>query len=347
MQAQRPGDILVVDGDEISLNAITDALRVRGHAVDSCSTAQNARRLLENKFYDVMVCAHRLPDQRGEVLCNFVKADETVRNTFVALVLDMGLDSAEAGAILARQYSSDSRVKTTSGPDDIILKPILPDMLAGRVTNLLRMRRYLDESANAIGTLMAVAEGIEEQDRRSRGHCKRLAVMCVELGSCMGCDEWELSALERGAYLHDIGMVTVSGSLTQRNGILSPAEMESIKAHTVRGEQLCKPVAALQSVLPIIRWHHERMNGTGYPDRLRSEKIPRLVQIFIIPHLYEALRVWRPYRSAVTESRALMMMEEEVNLGHWGSDMFRTFKHEVVPGLDERLDSMHILWPTS
>ena len=345
MQAQRPGQILVVDGDSISLKAISEALISRGHEVDTCSTALEARRLLEVKYFDVMVCSHRLPDQRGEVLCNFVKANENLQNTFVALVLDMGFDSAEAGSIMARHFTDDPRLKETSGPDDIIFKPVLPAMLAGRVGNLLRMRRYLDESQNAISALMAVAEGIEEQDRRSRGHCKRLAVMCVELGSVLGCDEWELTALERGAYLHDIGMIGVSGAVTQRNGVISPQEMETIKSHTVRGEALCKPVAALGPVLPIIRWHHERSDGTGYPDRLRIDQIPRLVHIFTIPHLYESLRVWRPYRSAAIEGRALSIMEEEVSKGSWNNMIFKVFANDVVPGLDERLDSMHILWP--
>jgi putative two-component system response regulator len=144
--------------------------------------------------------------------------------------------------------------------------------------------------------------------------------------------------------LHDIGMVTIHGALTHKDGTLSPAEMEVIKTHPIRGEVLCKPVAALRPVLPIIRSHHERADGTGYPDKLRGNEIPRLAQIFSIPHLYEALRQWRPYRSSISESRAVMIMEEEVHNGCWNHSIFEAFRHHVLPGLEERLDSMHIKW---
>ncbi len=346
MQAQRPGDILVVDADTVFLATAAKALGAQGHHVQTATTAHEARHLLEKTVFDVVVCAYDLPGENGAQLCRFIKSSETPAPVFTALLVDVSHDSAQAETLLQNYFSRAPRELVFSDPDDIILKPIWPEILAGHVLNLLRSRRYLEECNNAIATLMAVAQGIEEQDRHARGHCKRLAVMSVELGSVLGCDEWELTALERAAYLHDIGMATIHGALTHKNGNFSPQEREMVKSHTVRGAELCATVAALRPVLPIIRGHHERGDGSGYPDGLRSAEISRLVQIFALPHLYEALRLWRPYRVAGTQTRAVEVMREEVKWGYWNATYFDAFVGKVLPGLDGRLDSMHILWPS-
>jgi putative two-component system response regulator len=230
-------------------------------------------------------------------------------------------------------------------PDDVIVKTIPLVDLVVRVQILLRMRRYLDEITNAVATLMSVAEGIEEQDKRARGHCKRLSIMALELGVVMGCDDWQLTALERAAYLHDIGKVAVPGALIAKPDSLTPREMEIIQSHCIQGEKICMPLAALQPVLPIIRHHHERLDGTGYPDGLRGQDIPVLAQILSIPDIYDALRMWRPYRAPMYQQQAVAVMRQEVNQGFWNRHIFDAFVNNVLPGLDERLDTYHVLWP--
>jgi putative two-component system response regulator len=346
MQAQRPGDLLLVDADEYFLNSVANGLRTQGHRVETCSTAHAARRLLENRAFDVVVCAHRLPDQRGERLCHFIKSDENLGRAFVALMLDMSFDSAEAERIISQYYSLNPRERVPWEPDDIVIKPVRAEMLAGRIINLLRMSRYLQEINNTIGALIEVAQGVEEQDPRAHGHCKRLALMAIELGTVLGCDEYELTALERAGYLHDIGMVAIHGAVPHKIGDVTPSERLHLQSHTVRGEELCRPVVALRSVLPIIRGHHERADGSGYPDRLRGDAIPKLVQIFAIPHLYEALRLERPHRHAINAETAVTIMGEEVSRGFWNADYFEAFAWKVLPSLEERLNDMKIGWPS-
>lgn len=345
MKAQRPGDILVVAANEEFLNTVSRALRDLGHQVEVSSNSSEALRVLENQYFDLILCAQTLPGQSGAQLCRAVKSSEKFGHPLMALMIDISVADPEAAQILAQHQSLDLENDSTLQPDDVILVPLRPEMLATRLLSLLRMRRYLEESKNAIGALMQTAEGIEEQDRSSKGHCKRLAIMSIELGSVLGCDEWELTSLERGAYLHDIGMVTIHGALMHKTGTLSPSEMEHLKTHTVRGEELCRPVVALKPVLPIIRSHHERADGTGYPDKLKGDEIPKLAQIFAIPHLYEALRLSRPYRGAMSEARAVIMMENEIKDGCWNAFIFNAFVQKVLPGLEDRLDAMHILWP--
>lgn len=344
MRAQRPGDILLVENNEAFLESAAKVLRAAGHHVSICPDSAQALHCLENHFFDIVVCAQVLPDGSGAQMCRHIKSTDQFGQPLLALLIDLTVPDAEAAHVLAEYQSLEVRENDALQPDDVILVPLRPEILAGRLLALLRMRRYLEESKAAIGALMQVAEGVEEQDRSARGHCKRLAIMSIELGAVLGCDEWELTTLERAGYLHDIGMVTIHGALTHKTGQLSPIEMEHLKTHTIRGVEICRAVAALKPVLPIIRSHHERADGTGYPDKLKGDEIPRLAQIFAIPHLYEAMRLSRPYRGAMSESRAVQMMQNEVQDGCWNDFIFTAFVEQVLPGLEDRLDAMHILW---
>ncbi|HEX8834513.1 MAG TPA: HD domain-containing phosphohydrolase [Abditibacteriaceae bacterium] len=372
MRAIRGGDILIVDADTAYVQSITPALEQTGHVVHRCTTLADARKMTERLNPDVILCASSLPDGDSQSLCEFVKNNpelpDAQRISFVILAASSGITpdiasfessagmtvargSAFSGSIAERnQITSAATVKAnnssnTASPDDVIFKSIsLVDLLM-RVQIMLRMRRYLEEITNTVQSLMLVAEGIEEQDRRARGHCKRLSIMALELGMVMGCDEWQLTALERAAYLHDIGKVSIPGALISKAEMLTPREMEIIQSHCVLGEKLCAAVAALKPVLPIIRHHHERSNGTGYPDGLRGEDIPVLAQILSIPDIYDALRMWRPYRPPMSEAQAVAVMRQEVNQGFWNRHIFEAFVTHVLPGLDERLDYYHVLWP--
>ena len=345
MRAHRPGDILMIEPNEEFSNLIALVLRDLGHTVKTCQSSETALKILQNEVFDVVLCEHILPGQSGAALCRLIKADDRFGSPLFALIIDPSIFDSDAADVLGLHQTLDAQKSDFLRPDDVILVPLPPEMLAARLLSLLRMRRYLEESRNAVGALMQTAEGIEEQDSRSLGHCKRLATMSIELGAVLGCDEWELTSLERAGYLHDIGMVTIHGALTHKIGTLLVGEMEALKMHTIAGEDLCRPVAALKPVLPVIRSHHERADGTGYPDKLKGDEIPYLAQIFAIPHLYEAMRLSRPHRSAMTEGQAIMTMEEEARNGFWNTTILKEFVENVLPGLEERLTSMDILWP--
>ncbi|MDQ3812602.1 MAG: HD domain-containing protein [Armatimonadota bacterium] len=350
MQAHRPGDILIVDSNQEFRSNVWSALTWGRHMLVSCATAAEARRHLEQSPFDVVLCAQRLPDGDGADLCSFIKTNPDLSHISVALLLDApdaggALRATSGGATSGAPLSALRREEGKAAPDDVIVKPVRDEDLITRVQNLLRMSRYLAEIQNAIGTIMQISEGVEEQDKRNVGHCKRLAIMAIELGAVMGCDEWQLTALERAGYLHDVGMVRIPGAVVAKAQPLSPREMEIIQTHTVYGAELCRNVAALRPVLPIIRHHHERADGTGYPDGLLGDQIPWLAQIFAIAHLYEALRSWRPYRPPMQEPQAVDIMHSEVARGFWNAKVFDAFLLHVLPGLDDRLDSMHVLWP--
>lgn len=347
MQAHRPGEILVVDSDSNFLTFAATTLTRRGHAVRICAYAEEARAHLERHFFDAVLCGMHLPDSSGAELCAWIKSHEDLQGVPVALMVEetQGQNTDDIIANLMRDASPGALV--TSGPlapDEFIIRSVRAEEFAIRVGALLKLRRYREEIGNALTAMLSIAEGIEEQDKRARGHCKRLSIMGVLLGSALGCSDYELLTLERAGYLHDIGKVAIPGAMLEKSQPLTPREMEIIKDHTILGEKLCLPVMALQPVLPIIRHHHERGDGSGYPDHLTSAQIPRLAQIFSIVDVYDSLRTWRPYRPALNGSKSADVMRNEADRGFWNRAILEIFVHQIVPTLDDYLDASHVLW---
>ncbi len=343
MQAQRPGDILVIESQAASAAFMQPELAARGHNVTLVRSSAHALENLDRYTFDVVLCAQTLSDGYGLQICDAIKSSPDLAHTAFGLLVDQASDIDNLDYRPSGLRATEQR--ELRPPDDYIVRGISGDELNARVQTLMRIGRYQQEISNSIGTLAKIAEGVEEQDVRIGGHCKRLSIMAVELGRVLGCDEWQLITLERAGYLHDIGKVSIPGALMDKIERLSPREMEIIQGHCIAGERLCMNIVALKPVLPIIRHHHERADGTGYPDRLRGEQIPILAQIFSIPDIYESLRVWRPYRLAMKEAQAIDVLRQEVARGYWNRLVFDAFVEEVIPGLNERLDSAHVLWP--
>jgi putative nucleotidyltransferase with HDIG domain len=170
----------------------------------------------------------------------------------------------------------------------------------------------LDETENI---LFALALAMEQRDHQTAGHCERLALMAVAMGVAMRLSHANLVALYRGGYLHDIGKVGIPDSILFKPGKLTLEEWTTMQSHTWRGEEICRPMGSLASVLPIIRHHHERWDGSGYPDHLRGEEIPLVARVLQVVDIYDALISARPYKSAWTPERALEIIREETRQG--------------------------------
>jgi putative two-component system response regulator len=343
MEAQRPGDILIVEDDPAFLSVACLALTRARHGVVSCSSCEEARNHLERIPFDVVLIGQHLPDGDGATLCRNIKNDSGLHALSVGILVDFAGPNQTPD-----QFFGESQVgHNAAGPvaDDTIRKDISPQELVLRVRTLLRLRRYSEEIQNSVSTLMSFAEGAEEQDRRARGHCKRLATMSIELGSLLRLDDWSLTVLERAGYLHDIGKIRIPGALLEKVQPLSPREMEIIQSHCAIGEKMCRSISALEPTLKVIRHHHERLDGSGYPDGLRGEQIPILTQVFSVVDVYESLRTWRPYRQPLTEAHAIQVLQQEVERGFWNRKIFDLFKTQILPGLDARLRLQDIHWP--
>jgi len=165
------------------------------------------------------------------------------------------------------------------------------------------------------GILFALAEAVEQRDHHIAGHCQRLAFISVTVGAAMGLDRLCLLALYRGGYLHDVGKVGIPDSILFKPGGLTAEEWVVMRSHSTRGEEICRHLKSMKQVLPIIRHHHEKWDGSGYPDGLRGEQIPLLARVLQVADIYDALTSSRPYKPAFQPREALRTIEQETARG--------------------------------
>lgn len=190
----------------------------------------------------------------------------------------------------------------------------------------------LPEIDDTARTLFALSEAVSQRDHHTAGHNQRLAWFSVTLGMAMNLDEQSLQTLYRGGYLHDVGKVGIPDAILLKPGKLTEDEWVTMRSHTVCGEAICRHLKALEPVLPVIRHHHERYDGSGYPDGLRGEEIPLLARILQVTDIYDALTSPRPYKPAYSREKALQILKEETDRGWRDPEIVKMFfrLHEEV-----------------
>ncbi len=192
-----------------------------------------------------------------------------------------------------------------------------------RMQTLLRLKNYIDVQAKSV--VLSLARSIEAKNPLRSGHSERLAGYAERLGESLGLREEDLRELQIVSWLHDIGKVAVPDSILLKPGPLNAEETEIVRQHPVIGEKICAPLKSLRRILPVIRHHHERMDGSGYPDGLRGEKIPLKAQILQIADIYDALVTERPYRGALSSEEALQILRREVMNGWLNASLVSKF----------------------
>lgn len=210
--------------------------------------------------------------------------------------------------------------------------------LAADATSPLTPSFVEENSDGAEGVLLALALAVEQRDDVTSGHCERLAITSLALGMSMGLDRTSLVALYRGAFLHDIGKVGIPDAILLKPGKLTPEEWTIMHGHPLRGAEICGHLKSLGPVLPIIRHHHERWDGTGYPDGLRGEQVPLLARMLQIADIFDALTSHRCYKPAYSTKAAIRIIEDETARG-WRDpqvvSLFLRIHHEVITTIVE------------
>jgi putative two-component system response regulator len=303
MRPEHAGTILIVDDEPANREVLSRLMARLGY---EATTAENGIEALDAVLLsapDVVLLDVNMPGIDGIEVCRLLKTDPATCLIPIILVT----------------AQSQERVRgKQAGADDFLAKP--PDFaeLEARVSSLIRLKRYTDELDSAEGVILSLALTIEARDPYTNNHCQRLALYAVALGNRLGLSERELTALQRGAYL--------------KPGKLTPEEYALMQQHTTIGDRLCSELRLLADVRPIVRHHHERPNGTGYPDGLTGEAIPLLARILAVVDVYDALTTERPYKRAFTPDEAVEELRAEVTRGWKFAELVETFAVLVAEG---------------
>ncbi len=309
---RRPARILVVDDQPTIADLMNQLLTMSGYDVVTATDAQQAEAEVHRQPPDLILSDVRMPGKSGYEFCRDLKSDPATR--LIPFVLITGLTD-----------STDKVRGIEAGADDFLNKPVLAEELKARVKSLLRVKEFTDELETVDSVLCTLGLIVEGRDPYTEGHCERLAEGAAGLGRHLGLDHDSIVALRRGGFLHDLGKIAVPDAILKKGSDLTVKEWEIMRLHPITGENICRPLKSLRLVLPIIRHHHEHMNGSGYPDGLRGNEIPLLPRILQVVDVYDALRTARPYKPAQSHEQAAQTMREEARQGLWDAELVDEF----------------------
>jgi putative two-component system response regulator len=310
------GIILIADDNEANRDLLSALLSAEGYPVVCAADGQQALARVESDSIDLALLDVVMPRPTGFEVCQAMKSKPETRLIPVVLLTSLNSDADRIHGIMC-------------GADDFLNKPVNKHELLARVHSLLRLKQFTDELDNAETVLFSLALTIEAKDPYTEGHCDRLSKYSVALGEKLGLSQEMRVALRRGGRIHDIGKLAVPEHILLKPGPLTPEERKIMEHHTVIGEGICAPLRSFRHVLPIIRHHHEKQDGSGYPDGLKGIEVPLMARILQITDIYDALTTDRPYRKALPLGKAFDIMREEAKRGWWDASILDEFEAVV------------------
>lgn len=305
--------ILVVDDNAISRMTVVDLLVVEGYEVLEAESGPTALEQVMHSYPDLILLDVMMPWMDGFEVCRKLKQDEQTRLIPVVFITALNDQRSRIQGIEA-------------GGDDFITKPFDYLTLAARVKSLVRQKRLNEDLDHAEQVLFSIARAVESRDPNTGDHCERLVQLGKAFGIYLELSRTEMRNLQWGGYLHDIGKVGIPDAVLLKQGDFTSVEWEIMKQHVLIGEKICQPLRTMRGVLPIIRHHHERWDGSGYPDGLVGEQIPYLAQVFQLIDIYDALTSDRPYKRTLTSAEALQLMATETAKGWRNPKLMQQFK---------------------
>jgi putative two-component system response regulator len=306
--------ILIVDDQAPNREFLQDTLIDDGFKVITAANGADALRVLDESQVDLVLLDVMMPGKCGFEVCREIKTNPSIYLTPVVFVTALSDKESRIESIL-------------SGGDDLLTLPVDRIELLARVRSLLRLKHRTDELERAESVLLTLARIIEGRDPSTLGHCERISSLSMHLGKDLGLKAEQISALKLAGVVHDIGKISIPDAVLLKPGPLSSEEWRLMREHPAVGERICAPLRSFRPVLPIIRHHHEKRDGSGYPDGLRGDDIPITARILQVVDVYDALKSVRPYKCALSTTDAIRTMREEMERGWWDPHVLDAFEH--------------------
>jgi putative two-component system response regulator len=309
----RETHVLCVDDNRLNRDLVSAMLADEGFRVSTAENGVEALRVIDKHNVDVVLLDLIMPVQDGAETLRLLRADP--HHEFLPVIV---LTSQRGG-----QMRQDAIV---AGADDFLSYPVHRVELITRIRSLLRIKDYHSDLEQTQNVICALALALEAKDRYTRGHSQRVGDLGRKFALHLNLGEEIAERLRIGGLLHDIGKIAVPESLLNKNGPLTNTEFLRVIDHPVIGEEMVRPLTTLTRVLRLIRHHHERYDGRGYPDRLVGEAIPLEVRLLSIVDAYDALTSHRSYRPApLSHAAAVETLRREASAGKWDPVMVEQF----------------------
>ena len=290
--------VLVVEDDPSNSALLTALLERAGYRAVTASDGPSGLAAAFEIAPDLVLLDVGLPGMDGLEICRRLRADpRTVTLPVVLLTGRTSVDDVVAGL--------------DAGADDFLAKPFHEAELLARLRSARRLALVMAEMESAQGVVAALANAVEAKDSMTEDHCQRLAGLSHLLATAAELDPVTIKAVVVGALLHDIGKIGVSDLILKKPGALTDDEWIEMRRHPIIGEQICRPLASSREFAPIVRHHHERWDGFGYPDRLKGREIPIGARIVGLVDAFDAIIHERPYRQGKTKEEAMAELTAE------------------------------------
>lgn len=302
--------------------------RVAG-IVDACawqwvhvSTPNEAARLLRTAADTELILM--IPGDTIETAietCRRIKFDPRTRHISVV-------------CILGPAHADRTTELFEGGADDCIRSSETDREISLRLSKVAAIKRATDSLEDSETIINALAGAIEGKDEYTCGHVDRVASYAVSLGRKLSATPAQLAALQTGGIVHDIGKIGIPDPILNKQGKLTDEEMAVMKRHPAIGYDILKPLRTFKDVLPIVRWHHERPNGTGYPDGIGGSDLPLLPRIISVSDVFDALSTDRPYRKRMEISECVRILREDASRGNLDTIVVEAMAEILQPQLN-------------
>jgi putative two-component system response regulator len=309
--------VLVVD-DNTGVQAVLCEMLVReGYEVVAAADGREALEVVRRQPPDLVLLDLNMPHVSGDEVCRQLKSNRATRLVPVIMLTGQG----------------DTRTRLEAweyGADEFLPKPLRLVEVKARCRSLLRIKELVEQRDSAESVVFSLVRALDAKNRYTRGHADRVADYSVRLARAVGLGEDDVETLRKGALLHDIGKIGIPDAILNKPGKLDAAETAVIRAHPAEGARIVEPLASVRAVRPIIRWHHERLDGSGYPDGLRGDEISLPVRIVAVTDVFDSLSSERPYRPAIAADVSLGILREEALNGWLDPELVALFAEMVA-----------------
>lgn len=307
----KPVVILVADDEALNRKVLRELLTNKGFQVEEAVDGEAAVAKTRETMPELVLLDVRMPRLDGFEVCRILKHDE--RTQFIPIILITALSSVE-----------DRVAGNEAGADEFLSKPFYQAELLTRVRSLIRLKQLIEQLERTENILFTMAALVEAKDPYTEGHLRRLEKYAGETAAVLGLSIRQSTIIKYGALLHDIGKIGVPEAILHKPGPLTPEEVEIIQQHPAIGERICRGLRDGAEIGPIVRGHHERWDGMGYPDRLAGEAIPLGARIIAVVDAFDAMTTDRPYRKALPSTEAWETLRHGAG-SQWDSAVIEAF----------------------